>query len=155
MKSEDLIKLKNDLLAACQKYIRKRIKNAQNAINNAQASANEEVKSSAGDKYETGRAMMQLETENNAIQLSQALEVEKVLQQININTVADKIRLGSMVFTNNGNYFLSISAGAIKIDKDQYFAVSASSPIGKLLIDKSSGDSVDFNGRKIDIKAVY
>lgn len=155
MKSEELIKLKNDLLDACRKYIRKRIKNVQKAIDNAQSSANEEMKSSAGDKYETGRAMMQLETENNTIQLTQALEVEKVLQQINVNIVADKVRLGSMVFTSNGNYFLSISAGAIRIEKDQYFAVSAGSPIGQLLMDKSAGDSLSFNGRSININAVY
>jgi len=99
--------------------------------------------------------MMQLETENNSIQLSQALDVEKALQQITINTVADRIRLGSMVFTNSGDYFISISAGAITINKRQYFAISPSSPIGQLLINKSAGDSVSFNGRKIDINAVY
>ncbi|MEL7005982.1 MAG: hypothetical protein AAFN93_25130 [Bacteroidota bacterium] len=155
MKSEELLTLKNDLLAACSKYIKGRIKTIQKAIQNAQSSANEEVKSSAGDKYETGRAMMHLETENNSIQLSQALDVEKALQQITVNTVTDKIRLGSMVFTSGGDYFISISAGAITIDKKQYFAISPSSPIGQLLINKSVGDSVSFNGRTIDINAVY
>lgn len=155
MKSEELIALKNDLLAACQKYIGDRIKTVRKAIENSQSSANEEMKSSAGDKYETGRAMMHLETENNTVQLTQALEVEQALQQIRVNTVADKIRLGSMVFTNNGNYFISISAGAITINSKQYFAISAGSPIGQLLMDKSSGDSVNFNGRNLDIMAVY
>ena len=155
MKSEELLTLKSDLLKACNKYIQSRIGNIQKAIENAQASANEETKSSAGDKYETGRAMMHLENENNSVQLIQALDVQKVLQQINILTVNDTIGLGSLVFTSIGNYFLSISAGAISIEKKEYFAISPGSPIGQLLTGKSPGDVITFNKRRIEIDAVY
>jgi len=51
-------------------YIDQRIDAAKKAIGEAQASANEETKSSAGDKYETGRAMMQLAIEQNSTQLA-------------------------------------------------------------------------------------
>jgi sortase (surface protein transpeptidase) len=55
--------LKTRLHSLCVSYVGQRIETAQRAIAIAQASANEETKSSAGDKYETGRAMAQLEIE--------------------------------------------------------------------------------------------
>ena len=55
--------IKQTLYNFCVTYINQRMATAQQAIHTAQASANEETKSSAGDKYETGRAMMQLEIE--------------------------------------------------------------------------------------------
>ena len=45
---------------------------------NAQESANAEEKSSAGDKYETGRAMMQIERDKAAQQLNESMKLEIV-----------------------------------------------------------------------------
>ena len=63
-------------------YVHERIAATQEAIYTAQLSANEETKSSAGDKYETGRAMAQLEIEKNTAQLAEALKLKQMLKQI-------------------------------------------------------------------------
>jgi hypothetical protein len=52
--------------------VHQRIASAEEAIRMAQESANQEGKSSAGDKYETGRAMAQLEIEKASGQLAEA-----------------------------------------------------------------------------------
>lgn len=83
------------------------------AIEHAQLAANEETKSSAGDKYETGRAMMQLEIEKQSVQLAEAMKLKHVLSQINPEKTTETIQSGSLVFTDQGNFYISISAGKL------------------------------------------
>ena len=75
-----------------------------------------QTKSSAGDKFETSRAMMQAEEERSKVQLVKAVNLKNDLTQIDINRVSDRVILGSLVFTNQGNYFLSIGLGKILVD---------------------------------------
>jgi hypothetical protein len=63
--------------------------------------------------------------------------------------------LGSLVNTNTGNYYLSISLGKLTLHAKDYFLISAVTPIGKLLIGKSIGDSVSFNGKSIEILGIH
>ena len=69
-----------------------------------------------GDKYETGRAMMQIEEDNNRTQLLQALQVKNQLQKINLQKEFAKVGLGSLVTTNHAVYFLSIGIGQVTIE---------------------------------------
>ena len=69
--------LKEKLLTLCTQYVEEKINICTEAMRNAQDAANEEDKSSAGDKYETGRAMMQIERDNAAVQLDEALKLKK------------------------------------------------------------------------------
>ena len=68
-------------------------------MNDAQRSANEEGKSSAGDKYETGRAMMQIERDKAANQLEEALKLKRILDQIQPEVQHERILIGSVVIT--------------------------------------------------------
>ena len=123
------------------------------SMNNAQAAANEEGKSSAGDKYETGRAMMQIERDKAAQQLEEALKLKKVLDGLDALIISKAVRLGSVVKTTNYNFYLSISAGKFLIGKEEYIAVSPISPIGKLLLNLKEGDQFVFN--KKQEKVIY
>ncbi|WP_026899193.1 hypothetical protein [Daejeonella oryzae] len=145
----NLIKLQ--LYELCNTYINERIKTAENAIEAARESANDDTKSSAGDKYETGREMMQQEINRNTLQLHEARKLQQILQSINPEHSAGFIRNGSLVITNHGNFYISISAGHLVIDGTDYFAVSTSSPIGAILIKSGLGDTFDFNGKKFTV----
>lgn len=140
--------LKTQLLDHCLQYVNLRIATATQSMNNAQAAANEEGKSSAGDKYETGRAMMQLERDKAAQQLEEALKLKNVLDGLNASIISKAVRLGSVVKTTNYNFYLAISAGKFLIDKEEYMAVSPVSPIGKLLLNLKEGDQFLFNKKK-------
>jgi len=59
------VELKNKIVGICLAEIEKRIHTAKSAMESAEESARNETKSSAGDKFETGRAMMHLEKEKN------------------------------------------------------------------------------------------
>ena len=143
--------IKEELQLHLHHVIDRRILTYRTAARSAQASKNNETKSSAGDKYETGRAMMQVEQEKNELQWQQANQLKQTLNQIDIKPNYDKVSPGSLVTTNQGIYFIAIGIGKIKINDDIYFCISMESPIGKLLQGKLKGQRVEFMGREIDI----
>ena len=127
---------------------------AQQAIDEAQKASNDDTKSSAGDKYETGRAMMQQETDRNLLQLNEANKLKVALNQFGTSSVSDTVETGSLVITNNGNFYIAISAGVLTADNETYFAVSPASPVGLKLRGLKTGNEFILNGKQYHIKAV-
>ncbi|WP_461147563.1 3-oxoacyl-ACP synthase [Spirosoma pulveris] len=147
--------IKTGLWALCRSYVQKRIDTARQAMEAAQEAANSESKSSAGDKYETGRAMAQLERDRHAQLLAEAVKIEQELKQLAIEKNYEKVQPGSVAVTNRGLFFISIGAGKMTLDGADYFAVSAASPIGALLAGHRAGDSVTFNKMVYQIQEVF
>lgn len=116
------------------------------AMQEAQDAANNETKSSIGDKHETGRAMAQLETEKLSAQLNDALTQKQLVAKINPNQQNEQITVGSLVYTTNGIFYIGISLGKININNETIYAISPVSPIGKLLLTKKEKDSFSLNG---------
>ena len=139
--------VKQELYDLCQAYIHKRIESSRSAIADAQASANEETKSSSGDKYETGRAMAQLEIEKNSHQLSESLKLKAALHQINIDRTSSSVQPGSLVVTDGGIFFIAISIGKIELHNEAYMVIAPTSPLGMQLMGSTVGDRKVFNGR--------
>ena len=146
--------LKKELHNLCVNYVQARIDTAKAAINASQQAANEETKSSAGDKYETGRAMMQQETDRNQAQLNEANKLMVALNYIPINTVFEIAETGSAVITNNGRFYIAISAGKLALDGESYIAVSPASPIGIKLKGLQVGNEFDLNGKQYRIENI-
>jgi transcription elongation GreA/GreB family factor len=146
--------LKSELYNQCLDYVQKRMEAAQLAINEAQKASNDDTKSSAGDKYETGREMMQQETNRNMGQLNEANKLKIELNKIYPNSVSDKADIGSAVITNNGNFYIAISAGLLKVKNETYFAISPASPIGSKLKGQKAGDEFKLNDKTYQIKHV-
>jgi transcription elongation GreA/GreB family factor len=142
---------KQTLYALCQTYVDTRIDTARSAMEAAQASANTEEKSSAGDKYETGRAMAQNERDRHATQLVDAQGLRAELARIDPEQVCAVARPGALVETSGGTFFISISAGKLTADGRDYFAVSLASPIAQALAGHGAGDVVRVNGRELTI----
>jgi transcription elongation GreA/GreB family factor len=124
---------------------------AQLALEMANSSANEDTKSSAGDKYETTREMIQQEIDKHSAAISEAVKQKQLLQLINPERKTEKIQPGSLVKTDKNTFYISISAGALTLDGAKYMAVAAFSPIGQQMIDKQAGDSFVFNTVKHQI----
>ncbi len=139
--------LKKELHRLCINYVQKRIDTVRYAINATQQAANEETKSSAGDKYETGRAMMQQETDRNQAQLNEANKLMVALNHINAGTRFKTAETGSLVVTNNGKFYIAISAGILILNGESYFAVSPASPIALKLKGQKVGDEFSLNGK--------
>jgi transcription elongation GreA/GreB family factor len=154
------MKLSDELYALCYEFIDKRIKTIRQAMQETQASADQESKSSAGDKYETGLSMMQLDMEKQAEQLNEAIRTRTALEQVRIideisSNGNGAIKPGSAVETSNGNFYIAISAGQLKVNDQVYFAISAATPIGSKLIGLKKGESFSFNGKNFTVTRIH
>lgn len=137
---------KKQLYDLCRAVVQQRVETARHAMTAAQESANEEGKSSAGDKYETGRAMAQIERDRHAHLLTDALTMAQDLARINVDKSYATVLPGSVVTTDRGVFFISIGAGKLLTDTGTaVFAVSPASPIAVALAGKTTGDRVTFN----------
>jgi len=143
--------LKNSLYQLCLDFIEQRIKTATEALLQAQEASNDDTKSSAGDKFETGREMAQQDINRNKQLLADAQQQKALLLSLKDIGKTPNIRNGSLVTTNQGNFYISISAGQLSLQGKTYFAISAVSPIGKLLIGKAIGEEFTFNGKTYSV----
>lgn len=146
---------KESLYQYCQHYVAQRIETARTAMEAAQASANEESKSSAGDKYETGRAMAQLERDRHAQLLAEALRLRDDLARIDPDKKTETIQPGSLVETDRGTFYIALSIGKAVVDGRDYFLVSPASPIAAAMAHRKAGASVSFNNVVYQIRAVH
>lgn len=119
----------------------------------ARQASNDDTKSSAGDKYETTREMMQQEMDRNSKLLYEAGQQKIALQQLE-HAAAKEAKNGSLVLTSAGNFYISISAGELKVGDQTFIAVSQASPIGRLFIGKQIGEELNFNGKSYLIKEI-
>lgn len=150
-----MLEIKKKLYEQCQAYLAQRIATAQDAIKASQASANDETKSSAGDKYETGRAMMQLEMEKDGAQLAEAIKLKRILDNIKIDRRTSVVQPGSLVITDQSNFFIAISVGQVILENKLYLVVSAESPIGAKLIGLKTEEKLIFANRTYKIEQVW
>ena len=150
----DSLTTKQSLHARCQQYVQQRIDTARQAMEAAQESANAESKSSAGDKYETGRAMAQLERDRHAQLLAEARKMEQELTRLKVDKNYETIQPGSLATTNRGAFFISIGAGKLALDGTDYFAVSPASPVAAVLAGHKAGDVVTVNKLVYQVLAV-
>ncbi|MFD2725741.1 3-oxoacyl-ACP synthase [Hyunsoonleella rubra] len=146
--------IKKQLYQQCEVFIENRLVTVQKSIEDIQNALLSETKSSAGDKHETGRAMMQLEREKAGQQLAEIQKTKNTLSKINLDNPSDTISLGSVVYTSIHNYFISISAGELMVETQTFYAISPNTPIAKLLIGKTTGDRVSFRGQEFKVQMV-
>ena len=150
------LSLRQKLFNACVEYVNLRIDTSKQAMADAQESANAEEKSSAGDKYETGRAMMQIERDKAAQQLNEAMKLKQVLDQINNTEVRQSVvSLGSVVITSSApHFYVAISAGKIQVEGVEYIALATQSPIGKALLGLKVKDTFTYNNKSCTISEI-
>ncbi|MDW9380476.1 hypothetical protein [Chryseobacterium sp. JV558] len=115
----------------------------ENLIAETRAS-NNDTKSSMGDKYETGREMIQQEINNLQRQLNEVLSQQAVLQKIT-SEPSEKVQNGALVKTNKGLFYISASMGEIVFENQKIMTVSAESPLVKVMYGKKKGESFTVN----------
>ena len=138
--------LKEELYIYCEHFLEERFSAVVNRIEGIQESLKSETKSSAGDKHETGRAMLQLEREKAGNQLLDINKQKELFAKVSTDSASQVACLGSLVTTDIGHYYLAISAGLITIQNHKYYAISINSPIGSILLGKVKGAVFSFNG---------
>jgi hypothetical protein len=100
--------------------------------------------------------MVHLELEKMGAQLIEHQRQQEELLRIDpakINS-ENKVRSGSLVQTSNGWYYIGIPWGKLMVGTEVCFVISPISPIGKLMIGKSAGESFSWNKQIIEVKQI-
>lgn len=147
--------IKKSLLRQCAAIMHEKVGILEKMTNEMQESANNETKSSAGDKYETGRAMMHLEKDKFARQLAQAINVRDQLNRIDPEKVFDKVSFGAVVKTRLANYFIAISAGRIAVSEEKFYVISPQAPLAQEMLQKKAGETFVFNDQEVTVLEVF
>ncbi|GAB2626151.1 hypothetical protein GCM10027035_22480 [Emticicia sediminis] len=146
--------MKQKLLEKVKELIESRMQTSFEAMEAAKNSANEEGKSSAGDKYETARAMGQLDREMNGRMYEQARQERLSLDKIDIETLFTKVTFGALVETTMGYFFVSIGAGIVELNGIKFMVISQEAPIGQIILGKSVGETFEFRGKSHKILSI-
>lgn len=154
-KIEEFEILKNEAYKYCGQFVSERIGRILSQIKELEIALSSETKSSAGDKHETGRAMIQLEREKLGRQLSELEKTQQLLSKVPKNRNSQLVGLGNLITTDSFTYYIAISAGEYKNSTNSVYCISAATPIGKLIYGKVIGDTFHFNGTTSTILTIH
>lgn len=146
--------LKEDIYAACFNEIDNRILFFQKIINDLKEGSENDSKSSAGDKHETSRAMMQIEQEKVGKQLNEVYEMKRFLEKIDASIQNKQVGLGSLIKTNMGYFYIAVALGKIKINNEEIFIISPKSPFGLKLSGATKNMTIKMNANIINVEEV-
>ncbi len=155
MTREEKIAFKDSLKQFCQALIEQRIQTTRALIDNAQQAANSEEKSSAGDKYETARAMGHLEKDMHTRQLMENVKELAGLQQVNTHEIYNSITTGAFIQCGTVSLFIAAGAGRQIVNEQPILFLSPAAPLAQLIKHKQKGDSFMFKGAATFIEDVF
>lgn len=155
MTNQEKIVFKNKLKQWGQTLINERIDAVKMNINQAQEAANNEEKSSAGDKYETSRAMNQLEREMHSRQLAEIVKELSNLLAVDVNRIYTMGSPGAFLQCSGVSFFIAAGLGKQKVGNDLIFFLSPKAPLARTLHDKKAGDQFLFMQAQTKIFEIY
>lgn len=144
---------KEELVNITKSKIQDKIKNLEKLIAETRAS-NNETKSSMGDKYETGREMLQREINNLQVQLNEVIKQQSILQKLQIKN-SQKVESGALVQTEKGLFFISVSAGELVSKNHKVMSVSLDSPLAKAMSGKGKDENFILNNLSQNIIEIW
>jgi transcription elongation GreA/GreB family factor len=147
--------IKQQLYKNCQEQLHARLQQLETRFADLDRALAQETKSSVGDKYETGRAMIHLERNKLQQQKAVVLQQQQQLAAINTQQVTPVVEMGSVVVTNEQAFYLSIGLGKLLVDNKAYYALTGASPVGRLLLGKKAGEAFEFRGKRYQLLAVF
>lgn len=132
-----------------------RIAAARDAIDQAQQAANQEGKSSAGDKYETARAMSHLQKDMFSRQLAEYTKEQAALHAVNVEICYPSVTTGAFIDCGDLALFMAAGLGKQVVDGKTILFLSPQAPLASLLLHKKKGDTLSFGNTSHNISDVY
>ena len=167
MDNTQKLSLKASLKQFGLQVITQRIEAARQQVNLAQESANNEEKSSAGDKYETGRAMGHLQKDMFARQQAENAREYAALQQVRTDSLCSSVMPGAFIRCSplssdrtsigaeDTGFFIAAGLGRQSIDGQTILFLSPAAPLSNALKNKKTGDTITFNGQSLLIEDIF
>jgi hypothetical protein len=140
IREDEMISFKRRLKDYCVELLGQRLDTVEKLIVAAQESANNEGKSSAGDKYETSRAMGHLQKE---MYQQQSQKIRHELLKANSTETGLQPRIikrGTVIMTDKLCIFICVGLGKKILDDRTVLFVSDEAPLYHQLYNKSEGE---------------
>ena len=139
---------KTELIKLINQKLYEKIQTFEKLIAETRASSND-TKSSMGDKYETGREMLQQEINNLQVQLNEVLKQQDFLKtsfdKLRMTKKFDKAEKGAIVKTEKGLFFISVSLGEVTFENQKIICISPESPLAKAMNGKQKDEGFSLN----------
>lgn len=135
--------------------VREALNRLQADMTALQESRQADTKSSAGDKHETARAMVDQELQQLNQQREKAQRNQSELQQLT-DAPCEVAARGAAVETERIIYFISISFGKLPVEGAKpVYALSPVSPAAQAMLGKRAGEEFEINDASHTILKVY
>jgi hypothetical protein len=147
--------MKQQIIHHYNHYLNNRINSLREMIVDLTEDSLNDAKGSAGDKHETGLAMMHLEQEKLNRKLLEVVDTQNKFLKIDYSIVSNQIILGSLIEANDTFFLMAVALPKIEVDGKSIFGMSPQSPLGELFMGKKVKDLVLFNKMEYSINQVF
>lgn len=147
---------KNDIFDALESHLQAAVSEAQGHLASLQEALTSEAKSTAGDKHETGRAMIHQEMRqvNDTLQRSQsALQGWTRMKQV--QTAPVRVASGVLVETTGPWVLVGLPLGKLSLDGGLVLGVSPEAPLAQAWHGSKVGDEVRLGSSTLQIVALH
>ena len=132
---------KSVVIAELDKQLLSKLSYLNTSLKQTIESRNSDIKSSAGDKFETSREMAQIEIKK--------IENEILKTQQFITDLFSKVT--QLIISDKGVFLISIPFGTLILKDEKIFCISKNAPITKHLINTKKNNSFLYNNMKYNI----
>jgi hypothetical protein len=147
--------MKQQIIQHYNHYLNDRINSLREMIVDLTEDSLNDAKGSAGDKHETGLAMMHLEQEKLNRKLLEVLDTQNKFLKIDYSIVSNQVILGSLIEANDTFFLMAVALPKIEMDGKTVFGMSPQSPLGELFMGKKKNDEIIFNGKNYSISEIF
>lgn len=144
---------KKEFVNYCIGFVNGKLKDLLLMQSDLNDSLRNETKSTAGDKHETARAMVQIEQEKLGRHIKEwEITKERLLQ---LSRSENLLLHKQLIDTNKGLFFVHCHLGKLNFKNLSVMGISPASPLGKELLICNEGVAVNFNGEKYLVLKKY
>ena len=146
--------MKQQIIQHYNHYLNDRINSLRDMIVDLTEDSLNDAKGSAGDKHETGLAMMHLEQEKLNRKLLEVLDTQNKFLKIDYSIVSQQVILGSLIEANDTFFLMAVALPKIEVDGKPVFGMSPQSPLGELFLGKRVQEIILFNNVSYKIDSI-
>ena len=111
----------------------------------------DETKSVVGDKYETSRAMVQMEEDQIKHKIGLFHQKYSKVKMLDTSQKLEVIGPGAIVKMEIGSFYISVAEKSLIIENNKVYFISPESPLAVSLRGKVKDTAFEFNGRKLKV----
>ncbi len=145
---------KKEFKTALMQFLEKKGASIKADLTSLREDMGNETKSSAGDKFETGREMMQQSLSQLESQKDLLRRQLQLCSEISLKA-SSRVSSGSLVVTELHQFYIGLALGKLQLNGTDYYLLSEKAPIAQAMLGKTVGEKLRFRNQQLQIKAIY